>query len=454
MDVGRFVEARAQLNQRGDLFARVGGIDQRGNDGRIAARPVERDLEREHLRILHGGLDKLHDRIVTLVGMMEQDVLLAHDIENIGVRRQGRIARRLKDAVFEIAEGVVRHQRRQMGHGERTIEAVKIGLGQIEKFEEQLAKIARAIGFHFQAHGIAPAGAPQFLLDAAEQIIRLFFVDVEVAVPGDAKGVHAIEDQTREEIGDVVLDEGGEVDVIPRLVFLAPARHEDEAGQDARHLHDGVEQFARFVGARAHEEVVALVQELGERVAGIDRQRGEHREDFLLEITARPGGAFGVQLRDVLDADALLGERGREFVAPERILRGHHLVHGALDGVEGIGGRHPIRADIAGFAFDLLLDAGDANLEKLIEIRADDGEELDPLEQRLRGILRFLEDAAVELEPAQLAIDEIFRRGEMTVRAGFQSNWEGDDVGGRVEGRLGLGFGRHLSALVGDAAGI
>ena len=36
-------------------------------------------------------------------------------------------------------------------------------------------------------------------------------------------------------------------------------------------------------------------------------------------------------------------------------------------------------------AFDLLLEAGDAHLEELVQVRADDAEELHPFQQRVAG---------------------------------------------------------------------
>ena len=91
----------------------------------------------------------------------------------------------------------------------------------------------------------------------------------------------------------------------------------------------------------------------------------------------------------------------------------------ALDGVESLGGAETVRTHVAGFAFDLLLDSRDANLEKFIEIRAEDGEEFYALEQWLGGVLRFLENAAIEFEPAQLAIDEVRRIREIAFRFGL-----------------------------------
>ena len=166
----------------------------------------------------------------------------------IGVRRQSRIARRLEDAILQFGEGVVRHQRREVRHRKRPVESVEIGLAQIEKLEEQFAKILRAIRFHFEPHGVAAARTPQFLLDAAQKIFGFFLVDVEIAVARDAKGVHAIENQTGKKIGDVMFDERSEINVIPRFVFALAARHEDQARQDARHLHDGMQRFAASLG--------------------------------------------------------------------------------------------------------------------------------------------------------------------------------------------------------------
>src|SRR5439155_19815643 len=85
-------------------------------------------------------------------------------------------------------------------------------------------------------------------------------------------------------------------------------------------------------------------------------------------------------------------------------------------GVKCFRAGHPVGSNVTGLALDLLFDAGDANLEKLIEIVAEDGHELDPLDQRLGRILRFHQNAPVKFEPAQLAINEIGRVGKIALR--------------------------------------
>ena len=77
---------------------------------------------------------------------------------------------------------------------------------------------------------------------------------------------------------------------------------------------------------------------------------------------------FRVQLRDVVHANSVFGQQRHDLVIPKRILRRDQLVRDALDGVEGFRRAQAVRPDIARLAFDLLLDAGDANLEKLVEV--------------------------------------------------------------------------------------
>ena len=59
---------------------------------------------------------------------------------------------------------------------------------------------------------------------------------------------------------------------------------------------------------------------------------------------------------------------------------------------------------------DLLLQAGDADLEELVEVRAADRQEAQALEQRRRRVARLLEHAHIELQERQLAIEKGARR--------------------------------------------
>ena len=88
-DVAFFVEARGQLNQHGYLLAAFGRADQGLHHRRfLAAGAIEGLLDREHIRIFGRRLDKPDHRIKGVVGMVQQQVAFAEDIENAPILRK------------------------------------------------------------------------------------------------------------------------------------------------------------------------------------------------------------------------------------------------------------------------------------------------------------------------------------------------------------------------------
>src|SRR5216117_174671 len=162
---------------------------------------------------------------------------------------------------------------------------------------------------------------------------------------------------------------------------------------------------------------MTAVQQMREWMTGIHCQWREHWKNFLQKITVRPRRAFCRQFRDFAHVNPVLRQLRQQFVFPKRILRRNQFTYRFLDAIEYFRGAQPVRANIARLALNLLFDSGDANLEELVQIRTDDGEKLDPLDERLSLILRFFENAAVKLEPAQLAVDKIFRVPKTIMRS-------------------------------------
>jgi hypothetical protein len=103
------------------------------------------------------------------------------------------------------------------------------------------------------------------------------------------------------------------------------------------------------------------------------------------------------------DALLFILHRGEHFAALRDLLARRAAVDGG--GVDAGG--------------DLLLEPADAFHEEFIQVVADDGQELDPLQQRRAWVVRLVQDALVEREPGQLAVQ---------VQAGVVE----------VEGRFGL----------------
>ena len=67
---------------------------------------------------------------------------------------------------------------------------------------------------------------------------------------------------------------------------------------------------------------------------------------------------------------------------------------------------------------DLAGEPGHANHEELVEIGSRDRQEAHPFEQRMACILQFLQHAAVELQPGELAVDETVRIARDTAAIG------------------------------------
>src|SRR5260370_5731607 len=175
----------------------------------------------------------------------------------------------------------------------------------------------------------------------------------------------------------------------------------------------------------------------------IHRERRQYRKNFLLKVFARPGGAFRAQLRNIANANPVFCQLRKQFLVPKLVLVCDQLVGAALDLIKRLGRTQAVRCDIACLAFDLLFDAGNADLEEFVEVRTEDATNLHPLDQWLGRVLCFLQNATIELEPAQLAIDEIFWLAEKLMRALYDVR-SGNRAAFLFGSSSGLSF-RHLS---------
>ena len=82
-----------------------------------------------------------------------------------------------------------------------------------------------------------------------------------------------------------------------------------------------------------------------------------------------------------------------------------HAMHPFADGLQLFRGRHAGRVAAADAFRPRAHQPGHANEEKLVQVRADDGQELDPLHQRHIIGQPLTEHAVVELQPTQLAVE-------------------------------------------------
>jgi hypothetical protein len=179
----------------------------------------------------------------------------------------------------------------------------------------------------------------------------------------------------------------------------------------------------------------------------VDRERRQHREDRLHEALIEPDAFFCADLLNPDHRDAGGAHLGAQ-ARPDALLLGHQRLGAAVDRRELLGGRAALLARRRHTLAHLPLQAGDAHHVELVEIVRRDRQEAQPLEQRMHGALRLAEDALVEREPRQLAIDEALLVDECSERGGDRA-LAGNGLGGHGEDLLlGAAIPYDLAGLV------
>ena len=91
------------------------------------------------------------------------------------------------------------------------------------------------------------------------------------------------------------------------------------------------------------------------------------------------------------------------------ILTVDRLMGDVTDLFKNFAGQHAIRARCAGAGFQLVLQGGHADLEKLVHVAGENQQEIKPLHQRVALIAGLLKHAQVELQQAQLPVNVVIR---------------------------------------------
>ena len=104
------------------------------------------------------------------------------------------------------------------------------------------------------------------------------------------------------------------------------------------------------------------------------------------------------------EPDAVFRQRRPKPIVPAGGLLPQHLRRPLAHGVELLADRQTIDRHRFQTGAALLEQRGDANHEELVQIGADDGQELHAFQQRMVTVERLVENTLVEGQPAQLAV--------------------------------------------------
>ena len=112
-----------------------------------------------------------------------------------------------------------------------------------------------------------------------------------------------------------------------------------------------------------------------ERPARVEGQRREHRKNDLREVALARLQLPGVELVVGQDVDAFLGERRLQLLFQALVRGVHQALDFAADGDQLRARAHAVRAEFRDAGVQLRIEAGHADHEELVQVRADDGEE-------------------------------------------------------------------------------
>ena len=389
--------------------------DQRGHERRVVARAVHGLLDGEDLGIGHGLLDEPLDRArERVVRVVDQDVALAHGGHHVRrlvlVGLEPRLGDRRPRLVAQVGEAVHARDAEQVLEVEQAVDLEQLALVDVQRAHERRAQLLAHPRPDLDADHLAKAAPAQLGLDGTQQVVGLV-VDGEVGVAGDAEDVVVDDLHAREELvqmlGDQAL-EGHE---------RAPVPDRHEAREHLlRHLHAREGLLLGLRVAHEHGEREREVGDVREGTPEPDGERREDREDLAPETLAQLVAVGLVDVGAALDAHAVLGERGAQHAVEHVGLAPGLLADRDADRVDRLRRAAAVLARLLDPRVDVLLQPGDAHHEELVEVRGVDRAELQPLQQRDRIVLRELEDAVVEVQPGQLAIEvqrgivEIHRR--------------------------------------------
>jgi hypothetical protein len=147
----------------------------------------------------------------------------------------------------------------------------------------------------------------------------------------------------------------------------------------------------------------------------VQADRRQDRQQLAEKIVADPLPLRGVPFLPPGKNDPLARERRQHDLVEQPILVGHQRVRLAPHLLEHLRGAAAIGAGLRQPELDLLLEAGNPNLEELIEIGRHDGDEAQALEQRHAVVGRLREHAALKREDAELAIEKLGGRWDSAI---------------------------------------
>ena len=370
--------------------------------------------------------------------MVQQHVLLADRREDVALEVLNPLGHARGEWRPEQVGARRAAEFRKVGQAENSRHVDHLVVAHAQCAHDQLAQVGRSARGHLEPDDLAAAAALQRGLEFAHEVLG-FLLDLEVAVTQHAEGAEAEPGVAGEQPVEEDLEEPLERK-IPDL-SLGPGREAHHARDLVRHRQQRLEHRVVLFAAQLQAHRKAAVGDEGERMRRVDGEGRQDREDLLEEVAFQGLHVRDPQVAGPEDIDAF---RTKQLAQdrPAVLLAQHERAGVGVYSAQLLGRRQPIGA-MRGDAFaQQAAQAGDADRIELVEVRARDRQEPDPLQQRRGRVLRLGHHSPVEREPAQLAIDEAVGSGRIEVGQGARArDRRREKVGVHGGGDGGIGHG-------------
>jgi hypothetical protein len=402
-DVPMLIEAGLQLDQADALLAGLGALDQRRDKWGVVARAIYGRLDRGDVRVVGRSThDRLEARREGVVRVVDEDVTARDLAEHVSVLDRGEAGVRARHpGLFTQLGAIERGQLREVSQIEEALQT-DLELGHRPQPRAQAGQ--HAVGHRvrdLEPDDFAETASAELELDCFEKVVSLIG-DVEIGISRHPEGLAFADLHLREE----------PVEEMRHRVFERdPALRTDrkKTGEAFGNLH--AREALLTCLAIAHEDGHAQREsrDVRKRLARPDREGGQHRIDLALEETFELGALVVVAVVNSLDADPALGERGHEVVRPEAGLRRAQLADAPADLGQRCQWRPPVGRAHREPGGGLAHQTGHPHHEELVEVRGEDRAELHALEEGDLVVGGKLEQARIEVEPRELAVEEACR---------------------------------------------
>ena len=263
---------------------------------------------------------------------------------------------------------------------------------------------------HFEPHDWRETAVAQLGFDQSQQVVGLVLVALRVGVARHPKKLVRVDQHRGKQQIEIVRDDVLEPDKITLIADPQKARDSETDW----HFHPRHQRVRVVLVTRRDQQVERQIRDERERMRRIHRLRRHQRENVLVVILANRLALVGREAGVRTHANAVvleLAENSRTKLALSLLELAHHQV--TLRDL--LLRRAPVNGQLVHPRDDLLLQAADALHEELVEVGRGNREKLEPLEQRISFVFRFMQNASIEREPGELAIEEQVGRGKLLV---------------------------------------